>query len=563
MKRLYFLLLPALLLVLTACGRDDDEAVSEGPSIVDTDGDAPLLAYVPADSAAVFGNLERVPDTVLDSWWAQMEPFAPFYAKLAEDDDMPAALRAYFDLLGQLSDRESFEETGLRSDALAVFYLNGLYPYFRLEFSDRDTLLATLEEYSSEAGVHWRHGDIDGREYRWMEVEGGKDNMPVLALSVNDDHLAAGWILRTDERLRHLTGTNLPSRAVSVSELARFNSEHGYTDYGSGYFNLVRFSELLLDPADSDAAAARAALNLEIFAENPACRSELATLVSKFPRMIVGMPELRSDRVTMHGRLETSADLSERLTGLVDLPLGLGTDRGGLFNLGIGLNLVNARTLARHYVDAWVAEPPQCPAFDHIAAGAEEWQVQLNRPLPPVFTNMQGFRAVVTDLEVDGDDYDVRGVASLSMGNPQLLVGMAAMFSPELAALDLQPDGQPRPVPPELFQGMLNAEAWIAMSDSALALAVGERLEGRLDAALAPGEIDGTLFSYGVDYSTYMDLVGQLTDKLAEDDAEMLEAQEFKSMFGALGEMYDRSFFTLRLGTEGIDFETSASLKQE
>lgn len=563
MKRLYCLLLPALLLVLTACGRDDDEAAPGATSVAESGSDAPLFAYVPADSAAVFGNLERVPDSVLDAWWAQMEPFMPFYAKMAEDEETPVELRAYFSLLEQLSDREAVEEMGLRSDALAVLYLDGLYPHFRLEFSDRDALVATLDEYSSEADIQWQHGDIEGRQYRWTETENGEDGAPVLALSVTDDHLAVGWIPRSEDRLRHLTGASLPERAVSVSDFSRFNREHDYTNYGSGWFDLVRFSEVLLDPDDGDATAARAALDLEIFAEDPACRAELGTLVSKFPRMIFGMPELHADRMNVHGRIETSADLGEQLAGLVDLPLGLGTDSGGLFNFGIGWNFVNARALARNYVDAWVANPPQCPAFGYIAESAEEWQVQLNRPLPPVFTNIQGFRALVTELEVDGDDYDVRGVASLSMDNPQLLTGMAAMFSPELAALDLQPDGEPRPVPPELFQGMLNADAWIAMSDSAVALAVGEGLETRLDTALAPGETDGTLISYGVDYSAYADMIGQFAESMPEDESEVLDSQEFKSMFGALGDMYDRSFFAVRLSAEGIDFESSANLKQE
>ena len=59
------------------------------------------------------------------------------------------------------------------------------------------------------------------------------------------------------------------------------------------------------------------------------------------------------------------------------------------------------------------------------------------------------------------------------------LLGVGAMFSPEIAGLDIQPDGEPVKFESQQLAGVVDV-AYVAMTDEALAIWIGQASQARL-----------------------------------------------------------------------------------
>ena len=156
------------------------------------------------------------------------------------------------------------------------------------------------------------------------------------------------------------------------------------------------------------------------------------------------------------------------------------------------------------------------------------------------------------------------GTLSFFMRNPQLLVGMAQMFSPAVAELQLEPGGEPQPVPegaiPQLQQ--LDLKAWLAMGENSIGIAIGEENVGALTEAIKATSADDLLLAGRFDFDMLIDLVDMAEATLGDvggEEAEMgLAAQ--RAQYQALAEIYDKAGFKIRLGDKGIDFVAETTL---
>jgi len=138
---------------------------------------------------------------------------------------------------------------------------------------------------------------------------------------------------------------------------------------------------------------------------------------------------------------------------------------------------------------------------------------------------------------------------------------MGTMFSPELAALDLGPDG----VPVRLDMAQIAAtgnSVHLAMSDSALALAVGDGAEVGLPGMLA-AEIaeQSPIMSMDMDSGRYYQMIG---NAMAGDD-QFDQLPEVKvaveELNGISMALLDRVSFDIFLTSQGIEVLSDAALK--
>jgi len=241
------------------------------------------------------------------------------------------------------------------------------------------------------------------------------------------------------------------------------------------------------------------------------------------------------------------------------VPVSLDRDLTSLFQFGFALDLVKAREFARELVAGWVQNPPQCPSFAGIVAEATDWQQALNRPVPPMITNLQGAFITADQLELGpGSIPTGGGTLAVFMRNPQMLVGLAQGFSPAVAELNLQPGGDPQPVPPgtipQLDQAGLNG--WLGMGENAIGLAVGEDNVDRLSQSLAANRTDPYIIGARYDFDAFLELMNLaegLAGDLGDDDtASVLEMQ--KAQYRMMAEIYDQGGFTVALTDRGIEF---------
>ena len=614
LRRLTLMALLAVF-VLAGCQRDEE---ADGQSAADEGRAEAMFRHVPADTPYLFANLQPSPDAVVDTTFRAMEEMgksleAMFRMALSEaDSDLEREkIRAVLDEVRGLMTREGFANAGFRENGLYVVYAQGLLPVMRWEVADPMAVAETVGRFETALEMSFPRREHDGQEYWWV----GLGDKAGIVAAVVDNELVAGLTTGEEAEVASILGDSAPSSSYAVSDFRTFNEDLGFTPHGSGFIQFAPLVDRLMDAEDPQFGWLHEENpQFAAIAGNEACRAELGALFDVVPRMVSGAREVSAERIHSMARLDIREDYATRLKSVVDTPLDLSDDPGSLMNFGMAINIVNLRDFLRAEADRLVENAPECPLFAGLNENISEMQANMNRPIPPVVTNLHGFKLRLATAEVtDGELGNVTASFALAMRNPQLLLGMAQMFAPQLAELNVTPGGDPQPLPAEMIPpmagGMLPTDQlYIAMSDGALGIAMGDserdRLSDYLDISGAGG---GGFLSYAMDTRAYADLMKaagkaygeQVMDNAddgmsaddqgdmsgtegaddgmdAEGDAEgdatgdetgtaepdMAELFENQPSMVFMSHLYSRYFGTIRFTDQGMEFVQDAELRQ-
>ena len=568
-KILFLLFLP---LALAACGRDDadDPTVADALDAPDRPAEAvadaadpALFERIDADTIYVFANLAPMPEDLAELFWAPLESMSAMnrqtYGQMADTAEPRSPLAAaLLREIGQIDSRAAWEARGLHANGLWAVHALGLFPVVHMQLSDAALFEATLERIAADAGTELPRRDVGDQSIVWAPMDGAG-----LAIHHDDNYATLALVADDEAILRRVANVDQSDSPLSPGTLAGFNRTRGFMPHGSGYVDFVTLFDRLLTDDDPFMTAARAAAELEEIAENPACRSELGALTQVFPRFSGGISRMDHQAVTATMRLETEPGLATRLARIARTPMGLDAGSAGLISFGLSMDLIAARDLARDIVAGWVDNPPECELFANIRDNAAEWQLGLNRPIPPVVTNIHGFKVQLDSLSMEGmgNITQAEGLLAVHMRQPQMLIGMAQMFSPELAELNLQPGGDPQPVPAGMIPDMPDLQAFMAVSDGAIGLAVGETFRDKLTGALAASDPDSAVLGYAFNMKGYGEFLDNMMGQ-AMADFDLQDEDEIPpgDILRAMGEHYEESHFTIHLNENGIDFISTVTL---
>jgi hypothetical protein len=150
------------------------------------------------------------------------------------------------------------------------------------------------------------------------------------------------------------------------------------------------------------------------------------------------------------------------------------------------------------------------------------------------------------------------------MDNAQALVSMGAMFSPELAALNLQADGNPVELNLPQLQ-MMEMSAFAALNEGALAVSLGEDAETQVQDMLgADAATPPPFMSFSVDAARYYSFMGEAI-AVGEADDENAPTPEMQAalteMMNSIAEFYDRMSIDVLFTENGIEMRAAETLK--
>ena len=582
MKRLAFFL-PALAasLMLSACGKDAQPVAVEAAPAAQS-----LLAHVPSDTPYLAANLQPIPEDVLDANFERMQPVLDEMqvqlGRLKSDtangmepggegvtgdaaaDRVLLALLEEFD--GKLS-REGMMSLGWDLQSTSVVYGDGAFPVARIGLSDPATLRATILRILANAEIEVSELEFEGVAY-WRIVAEDQSEMPAaFYVSILPDHLAAAvypLVLET-EVLPSLLGLETPAESGAAERLAALSGEYGFTPYGAAYLDLHRLADEFMDPASRTAGALVAADDYDIEKFTPQCVAETHRIIDNMPMVAAGVTEL--DIAAMQYRLVASvpSPLAGRLIGLVAAMPGARALADRLAELSFGIKVGAVRDFLREKAQAVVDEPFQCEPFTGLNGQAEELLAKLEQPMPPFVNNFRGFRLSLKELVLEpGQDFprDVRGHVALHVEQPQMFVGMAQMFLPDLSEMELAPGDEPSRVPEFLisYQGI---EAWAAMSDDAIGLSVGageqETLVDFLEMEAGP---DGTFLSLDYDYAAAYDYRSKGMAAMGAEQPAGPAAAISSAMADVMKEKGDRNRVEMTFTDQGLVIDSRMTFKQ-
>jgi len=143
------------------------------------------------------------------------------------------------------------------------------------------------------------------------------------------------------------------------------------------------------------------------------------------------------------------------------------------------------------------------------------------------------------------------------MDNAQALVGMGAMFSPELAQLNLQPDGKPVPLNMPQIQAM-GISAYAALTGNAVAIAVGEDPQSALTEMLGAEPADpAPLISFSMDAGRYYAFLGEAIAAAEQKEGEKAPSPEMQAamrdIMNVVADLYERMAVDVMLTSNGVE----------
>ena len=518
----------AALLSLSACSKEEASDASAEPA-------NSLLGYVPAGTPYVSANLQPVPNEVIDRFLERAQPvlettqaeLSSARARLEGGSDNPEpahpltlALLQEFD--GKLN-RPGLESLGLDLQAPRTFYGLGAFPVFRMGLGDAAVLRATVQRVLDRAGIAAAPLERDGQQYWRLPLHADDAGQPEAALyvAIRDDQLAAGFfpIAFEEEMLAHLLGPASAGPEVVAGRLQAINERFGLTPYGTAELDLLRLADELTSP---ESTAGRAFVNAGI--EFPAgfdeqCRTELRQILGHTPRVYSGVTELTPDVVAYRAVVETDKTLASELNALVaDVPAADAMSVRAV-EFAFGLRVGAVRDFLRQKAELIVQQPYQCAHFAEMNAGAQKAYDQLSQPIPPLVNNFRGLRLSLDKVgNSPATPGSVQGVAAIHVEQPEMFVGMAQMFLPDLAELKLVAGEPPVQLPATLLP-LPDAIAFAALGKTAIGLSLGAGEEKRLEDFLEAGTgTTGTFLSFNYDTAVYLDHTDQLADMMSSGD---------------------------------------------
>lgn len=562
-----------VLLVAACSGKDGAESAF-------TDEDS-LLRYVPADTPYLLYTGEPLPDDLLDGLEPKMDRMLAAYRDMLRESYRAGAADgsgslapaervrtdAVFEAFISMLSPQGIEEAGFDRNSRLVFFGNGLLPVLRIEVKDEAAFDAAVSSLEDAAGEELETMTVGSDRFRYLGNDQGR-----LVIGVAGGNALVTFIPPdlSDDDTRVALGLTLPDR--SIAETTILSDIAGKYDFSSHYLGFVDSHRLaasfLEEPAGLNAALFGQA-EFDSAAVSAVCREEIMDVVDIAPRMVFGYDQVDIERISGSLIVELRSDIASQLTGVAAPVPGLGLDQGGLVSFGMSLNLMAWRGFLEARLDALEADPFECEYFADIQQSVARGRDLLATPIPPIAYGVRGFNAVVQSL--DGFDFATRRPPSsveagivIAMEDPLQLVATGSMFSPQLAALDLEPNGVPQALVLPQLQSVGDT-AYAAMLDDALAVTVGAEAESRVGEILTSDSAKPpVVFAMSMDAGKYYELVGtgvKMDSQDADDAAPSPEMQaSVAELMTILGEIYDRMATSLRFTENGLELHTEVTL---
>lgn len=568
-------LLTIVAVTLSACSKQPGEASAS--ALVSSEG---LLKYVPADTPYLLAMPVALPDDVLDKLEPQVDVTLHMYpalikailtsviaSKEAAGEDAGELQDAipFVDELGSLLSIEGLRAAGIDRDSRVVMYGVGVLPVIRTTLSDGTLLEAAFARLEEAAANKMSVATIGNYEYRFAGDDEGR-----VIVAIMDNELVISLVPAelSEEQLKAVLGLTLPEENIAETRtLKHIADKYGFKDYLVGFMDIERFASVFLDDQSGVNAELLSMIDYDDSKMSDACKNDLRSIAGVMPRIVIGYTDVNIEKLSSKAVFELRQDLAAGISTMTGPVPGLGSDQGGLFSMGMSTDLLAARDFYAGRLDAMDADPYECEEFLDFQATVAAGREILAQPVPPVAYGFKGFLAVVEDIEgldlqneIPPTSIDMRLLVSID--NAEGLLAMGAMFSPELAALDLEPDGEP--VRLEMGQlAALGQTVHIAMTDNAIAVSVGEGTEDRLGAMLAASVNDPSPFmAFEMDAARYYDSIGDAMMTDGDGDIEsMQELQEaMQAMMNMAKESLSRLSITVDFTEHGIELNSTVHL---
>ncbi len=536
---------------------------------------ADLLKYIPADTPYVFASTEALPSDLAEKFEPTVDGILKAYqrvlkhvmseqlVKMSSEEggaEKAEQFRGLMEEVLSMMSLDGIRGVGIERESAFAFYGNGLLPVLRMELSDTSLFDAAIERFEEKAGKPLLQGEANGKKYKYANAD--KINLVVATLD--------GQVVMTvvpskydESQIARSLGITTPRANLKKSKTLRaIGKEYGVTEHMTGFVDFQRIAGIFAGDTTETDDELFTAIGEELPEVSEVCAGEIREMAGIAPRMVFGYSELSSEEISSAMIVELREDIAEGLATIPAAVPGLGMDAGGLLSLGFGMNPLSLRKFYESRLDAIEADPYECEMFAELQAGVTSGRAALDQPIPPVVYSFRGFVANVDDIQgMDMSTHtpptSIDASILIAVENAESLVMMAAMMDPQIAALNLVPDG--KPVKLEMAQiAEIAKEAFAALSDDALSVSLGDGAEANAADMLVASSSESTPFmSMNMDSARYYAMIGEAMENAEPEEGEKeMPAAIRKAMQEVLtlsGSMYERMSVEVQFTKRGVE----------
>jgi hypothetical protein len=533
-----------------------------------------MLSFVPADTPYVVANIEPLSKSYTDGVAAKFAPLAGMYEQMI-DDGLAALASAPDDtskrvgvaLLTELKGKISLagmESLGFTPQAHSAIYGIGLAPVMRIELKDPDAFKAFLARVEKRADTQIPTAKIADQTF-WRF---GKTGSPLVGLAILQGNQLVISMIPADASVglvKQLFGITPPAKSMAdAGTLEALNKQFGFTPNGSGYLDMQRFMQALLDAKAGVEKEYVAALGGKGEAATPECRAELLGIAANFPRMVVGYTKLDPNAMEMRFLVEAKPELAKAMSSLVAPVPGLGTSSDAMIDFGASANLGKLIDFANAQANAVAAAPYKCAELAELNQSFAKLKQSMSNPQAYMVAGMlKGFRVALSRYEAaPGGMPQVAGKVLIASDNPQGLVSLAQTTLPQLSAMKLAANAAPVALPAGLAPPGVPA-AYVAYTDKALGVSIGEGEQAALPAFLAAAPADPApafVVSYGGKFFELLATNMAATAAMAPEDQRAKLDRQMALMRDVYGKVLKRTEMSLLFTDRGIELKQTMLL---
>ncbi len=544
-----------------------------------------LLSYIPADSPYVIAMTKPLPGKVADKLEPALDEILQGYqvvmrhimaetlVKMSMEEGGAEKAEQFRGLMEEfigLMSLEGIRGAGIERDSLYALYGNGLLPVVRLGLDDPDKFEAAVARMEEKAGKAMEVAELKGESYRYADL----DKIRVI-LALIDDYAVVTFVPSAfgDDELALALGIDKPKDNLrKANTLHSINKEYGYKDSITGYLDTTQIVRTLTGDAtglDQSLVALGGGEQAEL---SDVCRDEIRGMAEIMPRMVFGYTRLDTESLDASMVMELRDDLAAGLQTLPAAVPGLGVDSGSFMSFGFSMNPLSLREFYEARLDALEADPYKCEKFADMQAGVAKGRELLAQPIPPVVYGFRGFVADIADMDFmsissGAPPTDIEASLLVAIENAESLVMMAAMMDPQVAALNLLPDGNPVSLDLPQIQAFAS-EAFAALTQNAVSVSIGTGAEKKAsDLLVADSGSPAPVMSMHMDAARYYEMIGEA---MMADNAEAEEGkgnempatvrEALRDLMVNTGAMYDRLGMNVLFTERGVEFNIRTSL---
>jgi hypothetical protein len=539
-----------------------------------------LLQYIPAETPYVMAFTKPLPDDLMDKFEPVVDQTLSGYERILrykvsevmvelsrEEGGAEKAkqLQELVDEFTSLMSVQGLRDAGIDRDSVFAIYGDGLLPVFRVELSDRDKFDAAVSRLESKSPQKFQVGTVGGESYRYYDIEEARF---VVATPGDSAVITIVPSTYSDERLARALGIKKPQDNVADG-LEEIRNAYDFTDHFVGFVDVEKLAASFLgDPSGLNKELLLVAEHdpEELMEE---CRAEFAELASVAPRVVVGYTNVNKSFLDTRMVVELREDIASGLATLPTAVPGLGADLGGLLSFGFSLDPMAARSFLEARLDAMEADPFECADLGELQASVAQGRQALAQPLPPVVYNFSGMLAHISDVQgmnlgTKKPPESVDASFLVAFKNAQDLVNMASMMIPQVAEMNLLPDGKARALDlPQLAE--IADKAFVALSNVGISVAMGEGSAENSEAMLvADVEMPPPFVSFSMDSKRYYDFIGDAL--MQENETEDGESEPLalrtamRDVMVSSGALYERVSVNVHLTERGVEIGSRMTL---